>query len=447
MIVIIGAGPAGLAAAKAIVKAGGRATILDASPRSGGQYWRHRDEVSGYKAGRAQPYLQGLVGNPALEFINGASVWSAETTSNGYKINFLRNGVETSLVAQKLIIATGAYDRSLPYPGWNQVGAMTPGGAQALLKGHGVVAGKAAIVAGTGPFLLPVATALAKAGARVKVYEAQSPLRWALSPVALVLNPSKFFELIHYMRQLVKYRIPILFGCAVTSYQDGVAQVSKVSSSLSRKSSPSVANSCDLLAVGWGFTPDLSIGGALGCSQELTADGTVVFAVDAKQQSSQKNIWIAGEATGIGGADLALAEGEIAGLSAMGAAIPNRLRFKKFSKSNFARALQRSYPVGSGWQQWLTPETLICRCEEVTCQEILDSVSQLAADDVRTAKLFTRAGMGLCQGRICARAVSELICGTTEASVNSGERIAASNRPISAPITLGLLGDGLRVDG
>jgi NADPH-dependent 2,4-dienoyl-CoA reductase/sulfur reductase-like enzyme len=403
--------------------------------------------VTGYKAGRAEPYLQDLANSPALKFVSGASVWSAEPMTNGYKINYLRNGVEDSAIAEKLIIATGAYDRSLPYPGWNRVGAMTPGGAQALLKGHGVVAGKTAIVAGTGPFLLPVATALAKAGAQVKVYEAQSPLRWVLSPMALLLNPSKFFELVHYLRQLTKYRIPISFGCAVTSYHDGIAKVSKVSSSLSKKSASSVQISCDLLAVGWGFTPDLSIGGALGCAQQLAEDETVVFTVDSKQRSSQKNIWIAGEATGIGGADLALAEGEIAGLGAMGLSIPLKLRFKKFAKSSFARALQRSYPVGNGWQEWLTPETLICRCEEVTCKEVLDSVSQLSADDVRTAKLFTRAGMGLCQGRICSRAVSELIGGATGISINSGERIAASNRPISAPITLGALGDGLSRDG
>jgi D-hydroxyproline dehydrogenase subunit alpha len=442
VIVIIGAGPAGLAAAKAIGLSGGTAIILDASPRGGGQYWRHRDEVTGYKAERAEPYLQGLVEDPALEFISGASVWSAEPALDGYKINFLCKGEERSIIAEKLIIATGAYDRSLPYPGWNEVGAMTPGGAQALLKGHGVVAGKAAIVAGTGPFLLPVATALAKAGAQVKVYEAQSPMRWALSPVALALNPSKFFELVHYVRQLAKYRIPISFGRAVTSYQNGAAEISKVTQNLSKKSAPGLQVSCDLLAVGWGFTPDLSVGGALGCAQELAADETVVFAVDSNQRSSQKNIWIAGEATGIGGADLALAEGEIAGLAAMGRPIPLKLRFKKFSKSSFARALQRSYPIGKGWQDWLTPETLICRCEEVSCREVLESVSQLGADDVRTAKLFTRAGMGLCQGRICARAVSELIGGVTGAPVNSGERIAASNRPISAPITLGLLGDG-----
>ena len=156
-----------------------------------------------------------------------------------------------------------------------------------------------------------------------------------------------------------------------------------------------------------------------------------------------QNIWIAGEATGIGGADLALAEGAVAGLSAAGSKIPMALIWKRFTKRLFARALQRSYPVGAGWQEWLRDETIICRCEEVSCQEIIESVQELGAEDARTSKLFTRAGMGLCQGRVCSRNVSDLVASTTKCAVSRNERLAASNRPIAAPISLGVLGDGI----
>ena len=443
MIIVVGAGPAGLAAAKSAAGKGCHVTVIDSQPRGGGQYWRHLTEVSGYKSNRSAAYLEELQQNKLITHITGAQVWSAEKLGDGYQLNYLQAGVEKKICAQKIILTTGAYDRTLPFPGWTTSGVMTPGGAQSLLKGHGVVAGKAIVVSGTGPFLLPVATALAKSGAHVEIIEAQSPLRWALSPLALLLNPGKFPELIHYASAIVRLKIRVSFGSAVTEYHSGVAQVSKVRSNLSiRKKSVRNINA-DVVATGWGFLPDVTLGGILGCAQTLDRDETVVFEVDKEQRASAKNIWIAGEATGIGGADLALAEGAIAGLSATGSRIPAGMRWKRFTKRLFAKALQRSYPVGGGWQEWLRDETVICRCEEVSCQEIVESVQELGAEDARTSKLFTRAGMGLCQGRVCSRNVSDLVAGTTKCSVSRNERLAASNRPIAAPISLGVLGDGI----
>ncbi|CAB4743779.1 unannotated protein [freshwater metagenome] len=378
-----------------------------------------------------------------ITHITGAQVWSAEKLGDGYQLNYLQGGVEKKISAQKIILTTGAYDRTLPFPGWTTSDVMTPGGAQSLLKGHGVVAGKTIVVSGTGPFLLPVATALAKSGARVEIIEAQSPLRWALSPLALLLNPGKFPELIHYASAILRLKIKVSFGSAVTGYHNGEADISKVRSNLSIRKRNVRSATADVVATGWGFLPDVTLGGILGCAQTLDRDETVIFAVDREQRASAQNIWIAGEATGIGGADLALAEGAVAGLSAAGSKIPVALIWKRFTKKLFARALQRSYPVGAGWQEWLRDETIICRCEEVSCQEIIESVQELGAEDARTSKLFTRAGMGLCQGRVCSRNVSDLVAGTTKCAVSRNERLAASNRPIAAPISLGVLGDGI----
>lgn len=443
MIIVVGAGPAGLAAAKSAAGKGCHVTVIDSQPRGGGQYWRHLTEVSGYKSNRSFAYLKELQQNKLITHITGAQVWSAEKSGDGYQLNYLQAGVEKKISAQKIILTTGAYDRTLPFPGWTTSGVMTPGGAQSLLKGHGVVAGKAIVVSGTGPFLLPVATALAKSGAHVEIIEAQSPLRWLLSPLALLLNPGKFPELIHYASAIVRLKIKVSFGSAVTEYKDGVAQVSQVRSNLSIRKKNVRSIKADVVATGWGFLPDVTLGGILGCAQTLDGDETVVFKVDSEQRSSAQNIWVAGEATGIGGADLALAEGAIAGLSAAGSRIPAGLRWKRFTKRLFAKALQRSYPVGRGWQEWLRDETVICRCEEVCSQEVIESVQELGAEDARTSKLFTRAGMGLCQGRICSRNVSDLVAGTTKCPVSRNERLAASNRPIAAPISLGVLGDGI----
>jgi D-hydroxyproline dehydrogenase subunit alpha len=443
MIIVIGAGPAGLAAAEAASRNGVEVALIDSASRMGGQYWRHRKSVTGYRSSRADALFSKIATAESITHISDATVWSAERQGDMVKVNYLQGGNENSLVGEKVIVATGAYDRALPFPGWDKPGSMTPGAAQSLLKGHGVLPGQKIIVAGTGPFLLPVATGLAEAGAQiVGLFDANSPLRWALSPRALLANPSKFLELVYYTRLLAKYGIRPQFGRAVTAFNSGLATVSRVDSHFQIKSNSAISLAADVVAVGWGFLPDLSLGGILGCAQKVDSDGTVIFSVDRYQLSSQPNIWIAGEATGVGGADLSLTEGEIAGLAASGQKVPQSLLRKRFGKQLFSDALKRSYPVRDGWRDWISPDTTICRCEEVKWQEIKDSVSELGAEDSRTAKLFTRAGMGLCQGRMCSRNVSEIVSGLTHCDVTDQERIAGSNRPIAAPISLGQLSDG-----
>jgi NADPH-dependent 2,4-dienoyl-CoA reductase/sulfur reductase-like enzyme len=444
MIAIIGAGPAGLAAAKVASEMGAEVIVLDSAPRPGGQYWRHRDGVQGYKSHRASGYFDAVINSRNVTYIHGAQVWSATRNKSSITLNYLQSGVEKTITVEKLILTTGAYDRSIPFTGWELPGSMTPGAAQALLKGYGVVAGKKILVSGTGPFLLPVAVGLAEAGAEVLgIVEAHSPLRWLRSPLALILNPQKALELLYYLGKIRKYSLKVYFGRAVIGFNGNTATLSKLKSNLEAKGKTSQIE-CDVVASGWGFNPDVTLGGILGCNQEVDLDGSVIFTVDSEQRSSVENIWIAGEATGIGGADLALAEGEIAALSALNGSIPFSLIFKRFRLQLFATALQRSYPVGNGWQSWIKQETKICRCEEVSHGEICQSVTELSAQDSRTSKLFTRAGMGLCQGRVCSRNVSEIIAGESGCKVLDQERISYSNRPIAAPISLGLLADGIK---
>lgn len=443
MIIVIGAGPAGLAAAEAASRNGTDVALIDSASRKGGQYWRHRTSVKGYRSNRADQLFAKIEGASSITHISEATVWSIEKEVELFRVNYLQGGQESSLTAEKLILATGAYDRSLPFPGWDKPGSMTPGAAQALLKGHGVLAGKRVIVAGTGPFLLPVVTGLAESGAEiVGLFDAHSPLRWLMSPQALLLNPGKFGELIYYAKLLRKYKILPRAKRVISSFEDGVATVSRIDSRFSLRSQGAQRYEVDVVAVGWGFLPDLSLGGLAGCTERVDTDGTTVFVVDGEQRSSHKNIWIAGEATGIGGADLSLLEGEIAGLSASGQAINKSIRRNRLRKKIFADALKRTYPVRDGWRSWPQESTTICRCEEVKLGEIQDSVTELGAEDSRTAKLFTRAGMGLCQGRVCSRNVSELVAGFTQCAVLDSERIASNNRPIASPISLGLLGDG-----
>jgi NADPH-dependent 2,4-dienoyl-CoA reductase/sulfur reductase-like enzyme len=444
MIAIIGAGPAGLAAAMTAAESNEQVVVIDSAPRPGGQYWRHLSKVEGYKSSRSAKYFSALQENEKIIYISGAHIWSAVHTENGITLNYLAAGIESAITAQKVILATGAHDRAIPFTGWERPGVMTPGAAQALLKGHNVIAGQRILITGTGPFLLPVAVGLAAAGADVAgIIEAHSPLRWLRSPLALLLNPQKSIELIYYLRKIAKYKLKVSFNRAVIAFDGKSATVAKIDSELRIKKKESEID-CDVIAAGWGFSPDVTLGGILGCQQMVDRDGTVIFEVDGEQRSSVANIWIAGEATGIGGADLALIEGRIAALSAIGRGIPLRLRFARYRSQKFATALQISYPVGNGWQGWLSQESKICRCEEVSLGEICASVTELSANDARTSKLFTRAGMGMCQGRICSRNVSEIIASQTQCEVTDHERIGYSNRPIAAPIALGALADGIK---
>lgn len=444
MIAIIGAGPAGLAAAMTAAENNEQVVVIDSAPRPGGQYWRHLRKVEGYKSSRSQKYFRALAENENIIYISGAQIWSAVQVDNRITFNYLAAGIESAITVDKVILATGAHDRAIPFTGWERPGVMTPGAAQALLKGHNVIAGQKILITGTGPFLLPVAVGLAAAGAQVVgIFEAHSPLRWLRSPVALFLNPQKSIELIYYIRQISKYKLKVRFNQAVIAYDGSTASIAKIDTDLRIKKTVSKID-CDVIAAGWGFSPDVTLGGILGCKQVVDREGTVIFAVDGDQRSSATNIWIAGEATGIGGADLALIEGRIAALSALGLTVPMRLRFARYRSQKFATALQVSYPVGNGWQGWLTQESKICRCEEVSLGEICASVSELSANDARTSKLFTRAGMGMCQGRICSRNVSEIIASQTRCEVSEQERIGYSNRPISAPISLGALANGIK---
>lgn len=430
MIAIIGAGPAGLSAAAVAAGKGEEVLLIDSASQLGGQYWRHLPsnweggDQFHYDFSKARNLFTEVLNSPLVTRYSGATVWNAEKVGDEFHLFVIRNGIEEKIVASKVILATGAYDRTLPFPGWDLPGSMTPGAAQAMLKSHGVLVGKRIIVAGTGPFLMPVATGLAKAGAEiVGIFDANYEYRWILNVVGLILNPSKIIEGIHYKRELRKFGLKIKQGKRVERFDGKSATVS------------GEYLECDVVAVGWGFVPELSLAGILGAELTLDRDGTPVVKVNSRQESSIAGLYVAGEATGIGGSALSSVEGQIAG----GARKP----LSRWRMRLFARGLQRVYPVSSDWQMLVEEETTICRCEEVKRCDLIQSIEELGAEDGRTAKLFTRAGMGLCQGRVCGRNVSEIVASHRGSQVSDDERKFGTLRPIAAPISLGELGDGL----
>ncbi|WP_424531667.1 FAD-dependent oxidoreductase [Sphaerisporangium viridialbum] len=449
-LAVVGAGPAGMAAAVAASEAGLSVVLIDSGARLGGQYYRHPPE--GFRARRPGALhhgfarftrLAGALGEHGVEVRLRHRVWAAEKITGTeapvgaegtiavHCLAGARDERRETVLARRLVIATGAHDRSLPFPGWDLPGVFTAGGAQALLKGDLVVAGRRVVVAGTGPFLLPVAAALADAGARVAgVFEANGGL--GLAP-ALIAHPGRLAEGAGYAYRLARHRIPYAGGHAVVAAhgQDELTHVTVARLGANWVPGPRRTIECDALAVGYGFVPQIELATQLGCATATDRDGGPVVAVDEGMRTSVPGVYAAGEPTGVGGARLAEVEGLIAGRAAaadLGRPVspaPGLAR-RRARLAAFGGALQDAYPVRDGWMGWLRDDTLICRCEEVPYARIKEA-RELGAVDARSLKLLARPGMGWCQGRVCGYAVSCL----------AGEDPLPPRRPIAQPVRLG----------
>ncbi|WP_053207697.1 NAD(P)/FAD-dependent oxidoreductase [Jiangella muralis] len=444
-VAVVGAGPAGLAAAAAALAGGARVALIDAGRQPGGQYWRHRPGDLGAVAdlhhdlGAFRALVAGVAG--AVRYF-GQHVWNVSgSAADGFAVLT----AETEVAARSLVLAPGAYDRQVPFRSWDLPGVYTAGGAQALLKGNEVLVGRRVVVGGTGPFLLPVAAGLAARGAHVAgVYEANAPAGWARHTAAVLPVAAKLTEGAGYAAALARHRVPFHSRRAVVAAHGEQAVEAVTVAKLDREwrivpGSERIVE-CDAVAVGWGFTPQLELPLALGVATRVDADGSLVVEVDERQRTSVPGVYVAGEACGVGGAPLAVAEGEIAGTAAVAAPVPARLRRRRRALRRFAAAMHAVHPVRDGWQSWLGDDTLVCRCEEVTAGEVRAAVDDLGATDARTAKLLSRAGMGWCQGRVCGYATACLTASASgSATVSALDLQGVSERPIAVPISLGRL--------
>jgi NADPH-dependent 2,4-dienoyl-CoA reductase/sulfur reductase-like enzyme len=344
-----------------------------------------------------------------------------------------------------VLFATGAQERQLPFPGWTLPGVVAAGGAQAMLKSGLVLPGRRVVVAGSGPLLLAVAASLAQAGARVPlVAEAAGYTGYARGAAVLAGNPGKLVEGVGYAAALLRHRVPVRTRRAVVAAHGGARVEAVTVARLDRDWRPVPGTEkqvrCDAVAVGHGLLPQLELPVELGCGTRTLPDGSPALVVDDGQRTSVPGLWAAGESTGVGGAGLALAEGETAAFdiaAAQGvtapAGPPAAVLRRRARLRAFADLMAAAHRPGSGWTGWLSDDTEVCRCEEVTAGQVRSAIDELGAGDQRTVKLLTRAGMGWCQGRICGAAVASL----------AGQDPPAGGRPLSCPVPLGLLAQDL----
>ncbi|OYV74130.1 MAG: hypothetical protein B7Z72_00880 [Gemmatimonadetes bacterium 21-71-4] len=383
-VAVVGAGPAGLAAATAAAAGGASVLVVDQASHAGGQIWRHRDRSSLPEGARTRLARFEVSG---AEHLPGATVVDAEPGRLGVVTNLGPLAIE----ADAIVLATGARELFLPFPGWTLPNVFGVGGLQALIKAGLNVAGKRVVIAGSGPLLLPVAATVATHGAAlVALCEQAEAWRVAAFGAGLWRSPSKFAEAARYRAAFRGTRFRT--GCWIAR-ADGGAAVGEVTLTDGRRS---WRERCDLVATAAGLVPNVELGAAVGCR---IADGAL--AVDDAQATSVPGVFAAGECTGVGGEELAILEGEIAGLAAIGRATaalhPPRDRARRVV-GRIARAFApRPELLGRP-----DPDTVVCRCEDVRFEQLV------AAWGAREAKLATRAGMGACQGRVCGAALERL---------------------------------------
>jgi NADPH-dependent 2,4-dienoyl-CoA reductase/sulfur reductase-like enzyme len=410
-IIILGAGPAGLAAAEAASANGKPVLLIDENSAPGGQIWR--GGPGHWQDGRARRLWEQLSARPQVRML-----WSARVAACGPPGTLLVDGAAGDggaqlLAWERVIICSGARELLLPFPGWTLPGVTGAGGLQALIKGGVPLAGRRVVVAGSGPLLLAVAASVLAAGGELAAIVEQRSTRELLAFGARLAlgHQSKAWQALRLFARL--RGIPYLRGASLTAAH-GAQRL--VSVTLHQRGAERVVE-CDFAACGYGLLPALETAALFGCA---FASGAV--RVDAAQRTSVDGVWAAGESTGIGGVDKALAEGRIAGLMAAGCGASGADRKALASARRFAALLARSFAPTPAMRALCTPATIVCRCEDVTAAELS------AHDGWRAAKLQTRVGMGPCQGRVCG-AACQLLYGWD----------AGPGRPPVFPITAGAL--------
>ncbi|GGS18412.1 oxidase [Streptomyces humidus] len=452
MLAVIGAGPAGLAAALAAASRGVRVVLVDSAPSVGGQFYRQ--PVPGPGARRSQMLAHqrrtwdrlraGLdvhLTAGRVTHLSDRHVWCVERESGRFVVHALLGPAQeesAAVRADAVLLATGGYEKVLPFPGWTLPGVVTAGGAQALSKGGLSLPGRVAVVAGSGPLLLPVATGLAAAGTRVvALIETAAPAAFARQARTWATTPVKLAEGAVHAARLLRRRTSVMSRHMVVEAhgEDRVESVTVTAVGADGRPAPGSERRivCDLLAVGHGLLPHTDLAEGLGCR----LDGASVR-VDDEQRTDVPGVWAAGEATGIGGADLSLAEGHIAGRSAaarLTGTAPDPRGWARAARTRtrlrtFFAALESAYgEPPARWPEQVTDDTVVCRCEEVTAGAVREAVAELGAGDLRTVKLLTRAGMGWCQGRVCEPGVAGV----------AGCALAPARRLLARPVPLGVL--------
>ena len=449
-LVVVGAGPAGLSAALAAADAGLRVMVMDEYPHPGGQFYKQLSAGFIVKDRTRLPYdytkgdaLLARAKESTMEVFNEALVWASFEPGS---FSVRHRGVLGTIRWRSAIIATGAYERAAVFPGWDLPGVMTPGGAQTLVKTQQVLPGQRIVLAGSGPFLMPVASTLIEAGANIiGIYEATRPTEWMGHATRVFGHWARMNEAVRYWRTIRTARVPVRFGHVVVRAEGTEALERVVLMQCDREGAivPGTERieHADTLCASYGFVPAVQVTRALGCEHRYDAGkGGWVPVHDEVMQTSVPGVYVAGEIAGIGGAHTAIAEGRLAALNAarqlgkdVSVSVLSRAQRERAQHRKFAALVADVFAIKPRVRDLITDDTLVCRCEEVNASAVRAAALAWGAN-VNFVKGITRCGMGYCQGRICGPLVEDLTAATL--GLPPGSIDSFHVRPPIKPVTV-----------
>lgn len=439
-VAIVGGGPAGLMAARELADAGAKVAIVDENEELGGQYFKRRSQGVLAGLGDFRPAGTRLIAevrDAGVRCITGTLVWAAEKQT--LWTSDVRSGALGSIAARRLIVATGAYERSIPFPGWTLPGVCTPGFALQAADVSGVRIGRRVVVAGTGPFLLACAVALIETGCEVAaVVEVNEPYRMRGSSLSALASPRRLYEYACYRSVLSRHRVPLHQGWHVVA-AEGPGRVESVTIA-DASGTTAQTLTVDTLCVGYGFKPNSELALLLGCKgRRDPRSGDVFPRTDSHGRSSVDHVYVAGELWGIAGAEAAMNRGRLAAqavihdakLGDTSGAHDSRALARERRLEAFAHTVDRLCPVPHALYARIADETLVCRCEAITAGEVRRAAAS-GWSDLDGTKALTRAGMGPCQGRECGHVIAALASAVTGRAVERFH-VRVPIKPIAMP--------------
>ena len=463
---IIGGGPGGIAAAVEAARAGVNVTLLDENEQPGGQVFRQFE--TGFRVADAHALGPDFQEGQSLlhefnsmqdkiRYLNNTLVWGI---FSDHTLALARNGTSSSLRFKHLLVATGAYDRPVPFPGWTLPGVLTAGGAQKLVKSERVLPGQNILLAGTGPLQLVLADQILKAGGKIAaILEAGNFTKnWLPGLKAIWGNWDFLKEGLRYLRSIQKAGVPLLRNHIILEARgDGQieeAVIAKVDENWRPKHNTVRNIEVDTICLGYGLVSSTELTMLAECKHQYDLRLGGYFPLrKANMETSVPGIYAVGDGAGVAGRKAAIEEGCIAGISVASALgyvphvnageqiKPHRKKLNKISR--FRKILDDISLPRKGLYELATDDTIICRCEEVT----LTQLKAALVDDtiqIKDFKRITRMGMGPCEGRMCGPAVIEMLRHRLNVPV---EDVGCLNpRPSIKPVALGVLAAGSTTD-
>lgn len=448
-LIVVGAGPAGAHAAMTAADAGLDVVLLDEAALPGGQVYRappaeFRVEAKSGTDQAEGDALRASISRSAVDWRGGRRVW---TVTDRFRVDAIGPGGSEACEAPRLIAATGAYERVVPFPGWTLPGVIGLAAATILLKAQGMAPAERVLVAGCGPLLLAVAAKVLAAGAEViAVIDIAGPGDWLRSLPKLATRPSLLRQGAAWALTIGLKRVPILFRHAVLKAEgeDTLDRVTVAPVDAEGRPRPGgrlrvFQTGC--LAIGHGLVPGAEVPKLLGAALHYDrCRGGWLPVVDGDGRTSIPGLYTAGDGAGIAGAIPAVVSGKLAGRAAAmdsgrNVAADEGLRTARDRSMPFANAMAGLMALRRAQVDAIPNETVVCRCEDVTRAEI-ESAIAAGGREVNQLKHFTRCGMGPCQGRMCGDVVGELVASY------AGSREAAgywTGRPPLRPVPLDAL--------